>query len=325
MQIELCPYSFPIIESFLLLHRIKTIAMKKLNVLMLATMLFFTNNLSAQKEITVTSVNKQMSRGMQPGYMVNIPEATVKDVSAAYKKQLEDNTKASAKSIDNELVIYGAVNKNFSANPFIIYSKMLETTDGIELTIYVTEDSLKFIGEDSDPDKVAALKKTLHDFAASQYKMVVNKQLAVENKKLLDLKETLEDQMDDENENLKDIKQNQRNIENYQSKIESNKTQQASKIEQIDKQQKLADGISDKKSPEYNLATKNLKKYQDEKKSLEKESEKYSRSIDDENTEIKELEHKNEDIKKQQATTNQKIEAQDIVVKNMEAVINGIK
>ncbi len=124
---------------------------------------------------------------------------------------------------------------------------------------------------------------------------------------------------------IKDINKNQREIENIQSKIENNKAQQTSKIEQIDKQQKLADGISDKKSPEYNLAIKNLKKYQGEKKSLEKGSEKYSRSIDDINSDNKKLAHKNEEIKKQQADSNQKIEAQDVVVKNMETILNGIK
>ena len=178
--------------------------MKKINVLMLATMLFLTSNLWAQKEIIVTPVNKQMSRGMQPGYMVNIPEAKLKDVVAAYKKQLEENTKASVKTIADELIIYGAVNKNFSPNPFIIYSKTLETTAGIELTVFVTEDSSTFIGEESNPDKVAALKKILYDFATNQYKIVVTNQLVIENSKLAALKKTIAAQLDDENDNIKD-------------------------------------------------------------------------------------------------------------------------
>ncbi|MEO8149128.1 MAG: hypothetical protein ABI723_15895 [Bacteroidia bacterium] len=299
--------------------------MKKIQLLVLASLLFLNLNVFAQKEITVTPVNKQMSRGMQAGYMVNIPEAKLKEVNPALKKQLEENTKANAKEINGEMVTYEAVNKNFSLKPFIIYSKLLETTDGVELTAFVTEDSLTFLDENGEADKVAALKKSLHDFAAAEYKKVVTKQLNVENGKLSDLKKTLDGQVKDENDNTKEISKKQREIESSKSKIEANKVQQASKAEQVGNQQKMVDGISDKKSPEYNLAGKNLKKYVGEGKDLEKDAEKLARSIDDNNAEIKELELKNENVKKQQADTKQKIEAQETAVKNVTDILNGIK
>src|SRR4030095_8978603 len=98
-------------------------AMKKISALIIA--LFLTNmTVYAQKEISVNIVNKEMSRGMQPGFVVNIPEAKMVDVRSAYEKVLEDNTRAKAKEINTELVSYGVVNKDILPNPFIVYAKI---------------------------------------------------------------------------------------------------------------------------------------------------------------------------------------------------------
>src|SRR5215207_9776326 len=96
----------------------------------------------AQKEISVAAVNKKMSRGEQPGFQTTIPEGKLKDITSAYKKQLEENNKIDAREIAGELVTYGAVNKNFSNNPFTVFSKFLETPEGVDMTVFVTEDSL---------------------------------------------------------------------------------------------------------------------------------------------------------------------------------------
>jgi len=240
-------------------------AMKKFISFIQAALLFASGTVFAQKEINVMAVNKEMSRGLQPGYMVNIPEAKIKDIRSAYEKRLEENTKVNAKEVEAELVNYGAVNKNFSEHPFIIYARLVETIEGVELTAFVTEDSLNFLNESSSPDKVAALKKSLHDFSVEEYKKVASKQLEAENDKLNELKKTLDSQISDENSNTKSIGSKQREIENYKSKIETNKTQQAAKTDQIASQKKLADGIADKNTPEYSLAAKNLKKYEGEK------------------------------------------------------------
>ena len=54
-----------------------------------AILFMFANAVAyAQKEIVVTPVSKQMSRGKQPGNQVSIPQGNLKDIMAAYKKQL---------------------------------------------------------------------------------------------------------------------------------------------------------------------------------------------------------------------------------------------
>jgi len=287
--------------------------------------LFISTITCAQKEIAVIAVNKQMSRGEQPGYQVTIPGAKLKDITTAYRKQLEQNTKADAKEIGGELVNYGAVNKNFSSKPFTVFSKFLETPDGVDMWVFVTEDSVNFISEKSDNDKQTALKKSIHDFAVTEYKKNVSKKFDVENDKLNDLKKDLEKKVDAESDNIKSISKKQREIENYNIKIEDNKKSLVTKTEDISRQKKTVSEISDRKSPEYDLASKNLKSIQSDKKSLEKESEKMARNIDDNNAEIKELENKNIDLTKQQDSIKEKIEAQESVVKSIEQELNGIK
>ena len=299
--------------------------MKTMNPLIHVTLFLFSMSVYAQKEITVTAVTRDMSRGQQPGYMVNIPEAKVADVKPSYKKRLDENTKADSKEINGELINYGVVNKNFSMSTFIVYAKMVETIDGVELTAFVSEDSLNFINESSAPEKVAALKQSLHEFAVAEYKKVVTKQLNAENVKLNELKKTLDDQVSEENKNTKEISEKQREIDSYKAKIEESKADQAASTEQIGKQQQMLEKIGDKNSPEYGLASKNLKKHEGEKRDHIKSEEKLHRNIDDTNTEIRNLQNENEDLKKQQEDTKQKIAAQQTVLSGVENKFNGIK
>jgi len=298
---------------------------RKLHLKLAVLFAFASSIVYAQKEITVTSVKKKMSRGEQTGFQVSIPEGKLKDITSAYKKQLETNTKVDVKENGGELVTTGAVNKNFSDKPFTVYSKFLETPEGVDMTVFVSEDNENFISDDSDADKLTALKKSIRDFAVTEYKEIVNEKLDVENDKLKDLKKDLENLVEDESDNIKDISKKQREIENYTTKIETNKTLQASKTEQVTRQQNTVSEISDKKSPEYKLATTNLKEYQSERKSLEKDAEKMGREIDDNKADINKLEKKNEELKKQQATAQEKVDAQDKVVKAIEEELAGIK
>ena len=279
----------------------------------------------AQKEISVVSVNRQMSRGEQPGFYVSIPEGKSRDVISSYKKRFELNPKATTKEIEGEFITYGVVNKEFSPGAFIIYSKIVETAEGVEMTVFVTEDSLTFMGENSDGDKVNKIKKTVLDFAVNEYRNVITRKLEVENDKLKQLRKDLDKQIDAENSNLKDISSKQREIENYKSKIVENKSALAAKTDQISRQQKMIENISDKNSPEHELASKNLKNYQSDKKSMEKETEKMERSIDDNEAEIRELERNNEELKKQQSDSKEKVTAQEAVVDAVEQELSGIK
>ena len=288
-------------------------------------LLFISSVALAQKEIVVTPINKKMSRGEQPGFQVTIPGGKLKDITSAYKKQLEQNTKVDAKDIAGELVSYGVINKNFSPKPFTVFSKFLETPEGVDMTVFVTEDSVNFVNTNSDADKLTALKKSVHDFAVTEYRKIVSKRLEVENDKLNQLRKDLANKVEDESDNIKDISKKQQEIENFTSKIESNKTAQVSIADQISRQQSALTEISDKKSPDYKTASKNLDNYKDEKKSMEKETEKMGKKIGNNTGDIKELEYKNEELRKQQEVLKEKIVAQEAVVKAIEEELKGIK
>lgn len=266
-----------------------------------------------------------MSRGEQPGFQVNIPEVKAKDVQSGYERHLEQNSKASAKMINGELVSYGVVNKAFSNKPFIVYTKFLETVEGVVMTVFITEDSLNFLNDKSESDKVEVAKKTIHDFAADQYRKAVGRRLDHEKDKLKDMKGDLESMISHESSNMKSISSRQREIENDKLKIEQNKSAQVAKADQVASQQRMIDNIGNKESPEYVLATKNLKTYQNDKRSLEKTAEKLGRNIDNNNEDIREYEHKNEELKRQQEDMKIKIGQQEKYVSTVETELNGIR
>lgn len=265
-----------------------------------------------------------MSRGEQPGFQVTIPQAKQKDVVSAYDKVLEQNTKSVAREISGELVSYGVVNKNLSDKPFIVYAKFLEITEGVVMTVFVSEDSLNFISDKSESDKVDVIKKTLHDFAANEYRKAVTKHLQAEKDVLKRLNDELEDMLSDENSNIKGISSRQREIENDKIKLEQNRSAQAAKAEQIASQQRMIDNIDNKESPESALATKNLKAFQGDKRSLDKEAAKTGRNIDNNGEEIRELQHKNEELKRQQEDIKNKIAEQEKYIAAIEKELNGI-
>ena len=299
--------------------------MKKLQYLFHLTLYFVSLSVFAQKEIAVTGVNKEMSRGMQPGFVVNIPETKLVDIKPAYKKKLEENTRAHARETNGELINYSVVNKDFSSKPFIVYAGMIETLEGTELTAFISEDSLNFVNESSEPGKVAVVKKSLRDFAVAEYRKVVKEQLEEENDKLSELKKMLEKQQSEEKSNTKAISDKNREIENNKAKIADSKEQQLAKSVQIATQKTLAESITDKKSPESELAQKNLKNYEDDKKDLIKDEEKYNQNINENRSAIRELERENEDLKNQQAESKKKVDAQQDVVTSVETKLNGIK
>ena len=56
-----------------------------------------------------------------------------------------------------------------------LFDTLRETPEGVDMAVFVTEDSVSFISENSDADKLTALKKSIHDFAVTEYKKIITK------------------------------------------------------------------------------------------------------------------------------------------------------
>ena len=96
------------------------------------------SSLLAQKPIAVEESARIMSKGSFAAYTSLIPQTTLKDTEKDWMKYIATGSKLKAALLNGEYVLKGAVNKNVSPNTFNVYSKLLETTEGVNLTVWLT-------------------------------------------------------------------------------------------------------------------------------------------------------------------------------------------
>jgi hypothetical protein len=143
--------------------------------------------LFAQKDITISESDKEISAGTKNSYVVLIPEAKSKEVNQDWQKMLKKDTKGKVE--DNKGEVKGTLIaiKNISLNPLTIYSKSVETKEGVQLSAWFADGDSIFISTAATADKSLAVQKYMHDFAVQEYKAVAKTQLETEQKAQKDL------------------------------------------------------------------------------------------------------------------------------------------
>lgn len=278
----------------------------------------------AQTEITVTETQRPNSKGSFNSFQVTIPQTKLKEVERDWQKYLRDGAKGKPESVNGEIIMRGAVSKNVSPNPFTVYSKLLETTGGVILTAWITEDDSVFISAELNNDKDLAAKKYVRDFAVEEYKEVVKEELKAEKKTLNNLEDELKSFINDEDKSRKKVNEHDRSIQRNRTAISTNEGDQKNKIEQITAQKKTAEAL--RNSPDaYKEANKTLKTYEDELKKLQKENEKMQKEIDGWQKDIRTEERSIDKSKADQKLKTEQIEKQKAVVKTVEEKLANIK
>jgi hypothetical protein len=158
--------------------------MKKI---LVAAYLTFSITAFAQKNITVDEAPRPMSKDSQFSYLVEIPQAKVKQVEKDWLKYISIKSKGKATVVNGENLQTEAVYKNISPNPFNVYSKLVETTDGVNLTVWLTDNNAAFISKTPNSIEDLAVQKYVRDFAVQEYKLAVEEELKMERNKLNDI------------------------------------------------------------------------------------------------------------------------------------------
>lgn len=285
---------------------------------------FFSFSVFAQTDLAVTETQRPNSKGTFNSFQVIIPQTKLKDVERDWQKYLRDGSKGKPESVNGEIIMRGAVSKNVSPNPFTVYSKLLETTGGVVLTAWITEDDSVFISAELNNDKDLAAKKYVRDFAVEEYKEVVKEELKAEKKILSNLEDELKNFINDEDKSRKKVNEYDRSIQRNRTAISTNEGDQKNKIEQITAQKKTAEGL--RTMPDaYKEANKTLKTYEDDLKKLQKENEKLNKEIDGWQKDIRTEERNIDRSKADQKLKTEQIEKQKSVVKAVEEKLAGIK
>ena len=279
--------------------------MNKLLLLLIMSAATFT--VFAQTDLSVTETIRPNSKGNFNSFQVTIPQTKLKDVERDWQKYLRDGSKGKPETFNGEIIMRGAVSKNVSPNPFTVYSKLLETSGGVVLTAWITEDDSVFISAELNNDKDLAAKKYVRDFAVEEYKEVVKEELKSEKKTLNNLEDELKSLINDEDKSRKKVNECDRSIQRNRTAISTNEGDQKNKIEQITAQKKT------------------LKTYEEDLKKLQKENEKLNKEIDGWQKDIRTEERSIDKSKADQKFKTEQVEKQKTVIKAIEEKLAGIK
>lgn len=291
----------------------------------LFSLLFSVFALNAQVKITAEEQSRPMSKGTYPSFLTDIPNAKLKTIEKEWSKYLTKGSKSKIEEVNGEWQIHGAVNKNIFPSPFNVYSKLLETKEGVRLTIWITQDDSVFISKDLNNDQDLAAKKYLTDFAADQYRDVVKDELDAEKDKLKKLEKELDDLVKSEEKSNNRIKENMRSIERNKNDIKINDEDQKRKIEQISAQKTVVEATKAGGGDPYKEAQKALSNLNSEKEKLEKQNEKLNKEIDNWEKENRDEDRNMKQSQQDQFEKTQLIAKQKVNVTGVENKLAGIK
>jgi hypothetical protein len=280
---------------------------------------------SAQQQILIVQSIQPCSKGEQPSYQLLVPQAKLKTVETAWKQYLKNKSKGKPEEQNGEWIIYGAVNKNVAPEGFNVFSKLLETTEGVILTAWFMRSDSSFISRETAADKTLAVEKYLHDFAVIAYREAVKDELAEENKKLSALENDLEQLIKDEEKANKKINEAQRSINRTKTEIRTNENDQKLKSDQIAKQKLTVESLKSTPGEAQKKSEKTLKQMENELKKLINANEKLHKQIDKWEKEIREEGRNIEKSKQDQYQKRSDIDKQKFLVKSLTDKLNNIK
>jgi hypothetical protein len=278
----------------------------------------------SQKEIKVEEAPRAMSKGTYNAFTVLIPQTTLKEAAKKWEKYFTDGSKEKPVEVNGEVSITANLVPNISPNPLIIYSKMLETVDGLQLAVWFTENDSAFISSQLNVEQGLAAQKFVRDFAVAQYKLAIKKDVEVEEDKLKKLENEQNDLIKSEEKSNKKINDNKRSIQRANDNIRIANEDLKRKDGQISEQKLMVERTAKDENANKG-AKKTLKELENEKKQLQKKRDGEDKDIDKWNKEIREEERNIADMKEQQKLKLVEINKQKEAVKAVEQKLNNIK
>ena len=190
---------------------------------------------SVAKPLVIEDITKTMSKGMQPGFKIDVYDATKKRAAEALGKVMKEENKSKVELVNNEYSIMGNIIKSISTKPLNVYVVLNEYEDHVEMLAFYEMDSVFLTKEKNESEYIAARKFT-RDYAVKAYRNAVQEKIDAEEKKLKDLQSEL-DKIHKENDNLqKKISEEKQTIDNTKEKISTSELDQERVRKQVQEQ-----------------------------------------------------------------------------------------
>lgn len=301
---------------------------RSIMVCMILFLLMISHSASSQEVIGVKNTQAQMSKGSQPCYVIEIPQADLKTVQQNWREKLQEGTIINVMEVNGELVLANCVKSEFTIDTINIYSLLIQKENKISMNVFVEIDTIFFApkGDKADlaSDKIDNnIKYYLHSFAVDQYKLAVADELEGQQKILKTKQNDLEKLEKDELNLKKDNSSLENDIDDSERKIieiEKNIDMKFQEITTHNDYMKTVVLEADKIA-----AGDKQKQLEKEKKQMEKD---WSRAKDDISSFKSKIEKNNKDIEHSKNLQQDKIAeitAQNEVITQVQTKLEGIK
>jgi hypothetical protein len=256
--------------------------------------------------------------------VVDIPQATAKDIQKNWVKYAAVGSKEKAQLVNGENVQPNAMNKNISPNSFTTYSKVLETNEGIRLTVWLTQNNTPLGSSETNSGTDLAIQKFVRDFAVAQYRLAIQNELKAEQNKQKVMEKQLAASIAAEEKSVKTIQTNDRSNQRSDDAIETTKSDIDNSSDKINNQKAMVNGTSSDASTT-KAAQKSLGNLEDDKKDLQKKNEARSKQIDSRNKANRSEERSLVIAKQNVALKAADIEKQKALVLEVQTKLSNVK
>jgi hypothetical protein len=278
----------------------------------------------SQKLIVVGISPKTAGGDKQINFQVDIPQTTIKYVEKDWLKLLSKGSKGKATIVDGEYVQPAAVNGSISAIPFNVYTKLVETFEGVQMTVWLTQNKVAFISTDPLSPDNQAVQKFIRDFAVLKYQQAVERELVAEKSTLKKLEKDYATLVRREDKAIKKVTGNVRMTKRANEDIAVNNSDiQKSAAEISDQKAMVVTTSSDANATKG--ASKTLKKMEKKKTGFQKSNEANGKKNDIRNEENRAAERSMVAAKDDQILVSEAIAKQKIVVQNVQTKLDGIR
>jgi hypothetical protein len=275
--------------------------------------------------IKVTEATVNMGRGLNNGFVVEIPQAAVKDIERDWKHRITVGNKAKLTETNGEVVARGVDNKDIAGQLFNVYCVTTSTAGGVKFTAWFTFDDTIFFATKSGRSEANAASRFVRDFASAEYFITVKNTYEKEREKLDKMRDDLEKSIRAQEKSALKISENKRAIARAQEELATNDNDQMDATTAVNLQQAEVEKRRNGNPDIYKAADKELKELQDEAKKLKNRNTDLHKKIDEWNKENTAEERNITSAKKDQAKATDTVEKQKSLIKDLAAKLKAIK
>lgn len=303
----------------------KSFSLSLLFLLLVGQIVAQTDSDYVAKPIVIEDITKNMSKGNQPGFKIDIYQAKKAGVVDALAKAVKESNGAKVEMVNNEYVVKGAVNKTISPQPLNVYSLVNEYEDHVELFVFYEKDSV-FLSKEKNESEYVAARKFTRDFAVRALKGAVQQRIDIENKKLKDLEAKLATSVKEQDKLAKGISDENHNIENTKEKITTIEKDQERVKQQVQDQK----GMLDQAKTTNNEALKKdeekkLREFESELSKLQKQEDDLHKDVTNSEASIREYQRKVSDAETAVKLNQEEVTRQKDLISKLEKRLGGIE